>query len=169
MKLISALEVFVLLEALEMVLARLSGLFKQYPFGSNAIFSLILIVLEKVVENDFVCPCVKGYTEAFFWCYLLVPMFIAFVFVLYLLSFECWGQKKSAIFKKLLACLIPPSVWLALFLCDGKYLACLMTDLNSEHADSDEMPLWEWCSKSRNLTAGQYRAEKVFFISTVSF
>lgn len=148
-----------------MVLAQLSELLKQYPFSSNTLFSLILVVLEKVAEYDFVCPCVEGYTGAFFLCYLLVPMFIAFVFGLYLLGLEC----RCAYFKKFVACLIPSSVWLALFLCDGRYVACLNTKLESTQADSEALPPWEWCSRSRNLTHDQYEAEKAFFRSKVSF
>lgn len=156
-----------------MAFRHLREFFERYPYGSNVIFSLILVILEKVVENEFVCPCVKGFTELFFWCYLLVPMFVAFVCGLYLLSFECRSNSSKKAFlanvKKVFACLISTIAWLWVFLSDGRYLACLKTNLKSEHADSDERPPWEWCSKSRNLTAAQSHAEEIFFISKVSF
>ncbi|XP_037401690.1 uncharacterized protein LOC119265383 [Pygocentrus nattereri] len=149
-----------------MALSKWSDFFKQHPYSSSVLFSLVLVVLEKVVEVDFVCPCESGYTEAFFSFYLLVPMFIAFVFGLYLLSFKCssCGECCSA-FPKLLACAVPSVVWLAMFLCDGRYIACLYTELKKDYIDSANPSPWKWCEKNQTLTAGERKALKSFYVS----
>ncbi|KAL6470795.1 hypothetical protein MHYP_G00219140 [Metynnis hypsauchen] len=150
-----------------MTLSQWSDFFKQHPYSSSVLFSLVLVVLEKVVEVDFVCPCESGYTEAFFSLYLLVPMFIAFVFGLYLLSFKCSPSCEDCCsdFLKFLACMVPSVVWLAVFLCDGRYIACLNTELKKDYIDSDNPSPWKWCEKNQTLTAGERKALEWFYIS----
>ncbi|KAL7853363.1 hypothetical protein AOLI_G00202070 [Acnodon oligacanthus] len=153
-----------------MALSQWSEFFKQYPYSSSVLFSLVLVVLEKVVELDFVCPCKSGYTEAFFCFYLLVPMFIAFVFGLYLLSFECSSSRgeRWPNFLKLLACVVPSVVWLAMFLCDGRYIACLNTEFNAEYSDSDNPSPWKWCEKNQTLTPDEVITLESFYISKLA-
>ncbi|KAL7853364.1 hypothetical protein AOLI_G00202080 [Acnodon oligacanthus] len=152
-----------------MVLSQLAAFFTRYPYSSSVLFSLVLVVLEKFFENDFVCPCESGYTEAFFCFYLLAPMFIAFVFGLYLLSFRCVccsGRKKCcSAFCKFLACSIPSAVWLAVFFCDGRYIACLNTELKGEYADSADPSPWKWCERNQTRTDDQLRALTSFYKS----
>ncbi|KAL7853365.1 hypothetical protein AOLI_G00202090 [Acnodon oligacanthus] len=152
-----------------MALSQWSEFFKQYPYSSSVLFSLVLVVLEKVVELDFVCPCKSGYTEAFFCFYLLVPMFIAFVFGLYLQSFKCSSRgERWPNFLKLLACVVPSVVWLALFLCDGRYIACLNTELKKDHIGSADPSPWKWCEKNQTLTAFERKALESFYSSKLA-
>ncbi|XP_017543020.1 uncharacterized protein LOC108414640 [Pygocentrus nattereri] len=149
-----------------MTLSKWSDFFKQHPYSSSVLFSLVFVALEKVVEFDFVCPCESGFTEAFFCCYLLVPMFIAFVFGLYLLSFKrsSRGEHGSDLLK-LLACMVPSVVWLAMFLCDGRYTACLYTEFGAEFSDSDNPSPWKWCEKTQTLTPDEIITLVSFYIS----
>ncbi|KAG9266023.1 hypothetical protein AMEX_G20519 [Astyanax mexicanus] len=51
------------------------------------IFVVICLILgEKFIEADFVCPCEKIYRGLFFWIYLLMPAFVAYVAVLCILK-----------------------------------------------------------------------------------
>ncbi|KAI4880263.1 hypothetical protein NFI96_019749 [Prochilodus magdalenae] len=52
--------------------------FRDHPCIIGVLFSVILVVLEKFVEQNFVCPCRSGYTEALFSLYLLTPMAMSF-------------------------------------------------------------------------------------------
>ncbi|KAI4880262.1 hypothetical protein NFI96_019748, partial [Prochilodus magdalenae] len=65
---------------LEMALVKLTEILKDHPWRSYVLVNLVLVLLEKLVELDFVCPCRRGYTEALFYLYLIMPMLIALNF-----------------------------------------------------------------------------------------
>ncbi|XP_049322224.1 uncharacterized protein LOC125782386 [Astyanax mexicanus] len=66
-----------------------------------------------------------------------------------------------------LKCSIPTVVWIILFFSDGRFVACLCTELKEGYADSNPHPPWEWCHKQRNLTYAQQRAETSYKYSKV--
>ncbi|XP_066502040.1 uncharacterized protein [Hoplias malabaricus] len=153
----------------------------------NVALALILtglIFSEKFAENDFVCPCEKDWTEVLFCIYLVLPAFIAFTVTFYI---AC-GVKSSAsdgtrrdgaqssdgcdqivnILIKTAYSFIPVFFWVLLFLCDGRYVACIRTKLNTEYTDSNNNPPWEWCSINRTLTKDQLDAQLSFYISKLA-
>ncbi|XP_016106224.1 uncharacterized protein [Sinocyclocheilus grahami] len=79
-------------------------------------------------------------------------------------------QNKSAIYQSeetrqsfetvLMACLIPPIVWICIFLIDGDYVACGFTDWNGRYAcDKDLHPIClNWC-KPTELNQGGNETE----------
>ncbi|KAI4889341.1 hypothetical protein NFI96_006186 [Prochilodus magdalenae] len=135
--------------------------------------NLVLVALEKLVEEDFVCPCRLGFMWAFFFLYLLMPLFVAINFSIYLWNCNPWDDpetkckcrhKRSV---KELTCLVPSVFWLILFFGDGRYVACLITPLEEDRVDSSDEPAWEWCDKKRVLTEEQSRARESFYISKI--
>ncbi|XP_072518253.1 uncharacterized protein [Salminus brasiliensis] len=145
-----------------MILAKIIKFFGQHPFSSNVLFGIILTGLEKIIENDFICPCKSGYTEAIFWLYLLTPTVASFIFGLYLQ--HCAKLDKTCCLN-FFSSFIPPIVWLALFFLDGRYMSCLKTTIKVDYDDSDEKPPWKWCHKNQTLTDDQIHAWRWFFIS----
>ncbi|KAL7853368.1 hypothetical protein AOLI_G00202120 [Acnodon oligacanthus] len=113
-----------------------------------------------------------------------MPMLVAFMFGIYLLKQEFWCDlehqslapgnkgcsfKKCKIwFFKVMCFLTPPIVWATLFFGDGRYVACLSTEIDGKSADTAPKPPWEWCSKDRNLTNSQWHARESFYKSKVA-
>ncbi|KAG9266025.1 hypothetical protein AMEX_G20522 [Astyanax mexicanus] len=71
-------------------------------------------------------------------------------------SDDAEGPRNCRFFLK---CCIPTVVWIILFFSDGRFVACLCTELMEGYADSNPHPPWEWCHKQRNLTYAQQRAQ----------
>ncbi|XP_035377452.1 uncharacterized protein LOC113583957 [Electrophorus electricus] len=75
-----------------------------YMFGEkekkkNFPYHMILIVIgligsEKIVENDFECPCREDFREIIFWFYLIIPGITAFTITFYIVS-KSHGSKKT--------------------------------------------------------------------------
>ncbi|KAL6470798.1 hypothetical protein MHYP_G00219170 [Metynnis hypsauchen] len=158
-----------------MALGKLGAFLKQHPWRSYTMLYLVLIVLEKLVEEDFVCPCRLGFTWIFFSLYLAMPLLIAANFGVYMwkssLCADSGQQSRCECSSKccvdFLTCTIPSVFWLVLFFGDGRYVACLITQLKEDHVDSSELPPWEWCDKQRILTDDQNQAKEAFYISKV--
>lgn len=163
-----------------------------------------LVVAAEFVEKDFMCPCEEALRWAFFFLYLLIPAVITFT-VTYCIMCELYKQdfasERSDVENEsseerrrqkaeadaegprkcrfIMKCFIPTAVWIILFFSDGRFVACLCTELKGGYADSNPHPPWEWCHKSRNLTDAQQRAETshkyskvagfgcLFFVSTI--
>ncbi|KAL7844831.1 hypothetical protein SRHO_G00233700 [Serrasalmus rhombeus] len=162
-----------------MVLGRLSEFLKDHPWSSYAIVNLVLVALEKLVENDFVCPCRRGYTWAFFSLYLLIPLLVTLNFGFYMWISKSWSDSEPPeelkcskdwckCFVKFLTCAFPSFFWLVLFFGDGRFVACVMTPLKEDHLDSNVQPPWEWCDRNRTLTKEQDHVQTTFYKSKIS-
>ncbi|XP_037402206.1 uncharacterized protein LOC108417063 isoform X1 [Pygocentrus nattereri] len=119
-----------------MVLSRLIVLLQDHPWRSFGMINLVLVVLEKFVEQDFVCPCGCKFATAFFLFYLMIPLILAIAFGVYLWKSNIWSDSGTPQHQncskcgytccaKFLTCTVPLVVWLVLFFGDGKYLACV--------------------------------------------
>ncbi|XP_037401591.1 uncharacterized protein LOC108416091 isoform X2 [Pygocentrus nattereri] len=54
------------------------------------------------------------------------------------------------------------------FFGDGRFVACLITQLKEHHVDSIALPPWEWCDRNRTLTEKQDHVQISFYISKIS-
>ncbi|XP_036416255.1 uncharacterized protein LOC118800186 isoform X2 [Colossoma macropomum] len=156
-----------------MALGRLIELLKDHPWRNYVIVNLVLIVLEKLVEHDFVCPCRPGYSEAFFSLYLAMPLLMTLNFGFYMWNSKLWSEPQSQsgckyfcrCCGKFLTCTVPSVFWVTLFFGDGRFLACVITPLQEDHVDTIALPPWEWCDKNRTLTDEQNHVQISFYIS----
>ncbi|XP_036416254.1 uncharacterized protein LOC118800186 isoform X1 [Colossoma macropomum] len=159
-----------------MALGRLIELLKDHPWRNYVIVNLVLIVLEKLVEHDFVCPCRPGYSEAFFSLYLAMPLLMTLNFGFYMWNSKLWSEPQSQsgckyfcrCCGKFLTCTVPSVFWVTLFFGDGRFLACVITPLQEDHVDTIALPPWEWCDKNRTLTDEQNHVQISFYISKMA-
>lgn len=86
------------------------------PYVINIVTLSVLIVLEKLVEMDFVCPCDATFNVVNVVALFVVPPFGLFLLVL---SF-----KQLHFCKALFFCSIPAIEWITLLFIDGQYFAC---------------------------------------------
>ncbi|KAI4889345.1 hypothetical protein NFI96_025605 [Prochilodus magdalenae] len=153
-----------------MALKKLGQILEEHPWRTYVVANLAVILLEKLVEQDFVCPCRRDLAWAIFFLYLMMPLLIGINFGIYLWNSNLWSDlgtdskttesqavckcscKCCAIF---LTCLVPPVFWLVLFFGDGKYVACLITPIEEDYVDGSNKSLWEWCDKDRARTDKQ--------------
>ncbi|KAL6470783.1 hypothetical protein MHYP_G00219020 [Metynnis hypsauchen] len=158
-----------------MALGRLAEFFKDHPWRNYVIVNLVLVALEKLVEQDFVCPCRRGYTEGFFFLYLMMPLLLTLNFGVYMWNSNLWSgsegqcgcERSRRCCGKFLTCAVPSVFWLVLFFGDGRFVACVKTQLKKDHVDTIALPPWEWCDRNRTLTAEQNDVQESFYISKV--
>ncbi|KAI4878624.1 hypothetical protein NFI96_015442 [Prochilodus magdalenae] len=145
-----------------------------------------LIVVQSFVEKEFQCICRQGYREAIVYSNLGIPAFIFFTVTFCILrelkrqesdkkrkSVEKTQKQESnteqqSICVLVLKSLIPSLFWMVLFLCDGRYVACVATTLKGENADSTAPSPWEWCNINRTLTDDQTKAQNAYFWSKIA-
>ncbi|KAL7844830.1 hypothetical protein SRHO_G00233690 [Serrasalmus rhombeus] len=156
-----------------MTLATLNTFLIKHLWPTYMMLNLVLVALEKLVEQDFVCPCRPGYTEAFFSLYLLMPLLITANVSAYLWRTKHWSDSETPeehngcnscrCCGRFLTCAVPSIFWLLLFFGDGRYLACLFTPPKEDHVDSIAPPPWEWCDQNRTLTDEQKHVQIKFY------
>ncbi|KAL6470793.1 hypothetical protein MHYP_G00219120 [Metynnis hypsauchen] len=156
-----------------MALGRLAEFFKDHPWRNYVIVNLVLVIVEKLVEQDFVCPCRPGYSGGFFSLYLVMPLLITLNVGVYMWNSDLWSGSESQrgsrrCCGKFLTCAVPSVFWLALFFGDGRFVACVMTPLKEDHVDTIALPPWEWCDKNRTLTDEQNHVQITFYRSKVA-
>ncbi|KAL3971737.1 collagen type II alpha [Sarotherodon galilaeus] len=115
---------------------RLKREFLYGRLASNVVFTLIMAVLERLVQTEFECPC-KGtyYLNAWFVAtFFFIPMILAMVLMASLQrpksSCHCW---------------VPAFVWMILLVFDGRYIACAMTDWSGRYVTADKAAPLKWC------------------------
>ncbi|XP_036416257.1 uncharacterized protein LOC118800187 [Colossoma macropomum] len=124
-----------------MILAGLIAILKDHPWRSYVMVNLVLVVLEKLVEQDFVCPCEVAWT--FFLFYLTMPLLLAINFGTYLWKSNLWSDSETPQHQngskcscrccvKFMTCTVPSVFWLVLFFADGRYVSCLITANHTE-------------------------------------
>lgn len=130
------------------------------------ISSLVLVVLEKIMDNDFVCPCQPGYNEWICACYAVVP-FAGCVFftVCFVDSGPESHVQRSSIYDKLLVSLLIAFIWLFLFFFDGRYVSCACSRWGGEYTESG---LLKWCRPTGNDTLVLMREQETHRCITIS-
>nr|XP_025037551.1 calcium homeostasis modulator protein 6-like [Pelodiscus sinensis] len=97
----------------------------QFGIVSTSVCSLILIVLEKVMEVEFKCPAEQYWRIVYSVVYFVIPAVSLFFLSAAFLPGEdedceccccCCGV--------LLKALVPSVIWVTLLLLDGRYVAC---------------------------------------------
>ncbi|XP_035745766.1 uncharacterized protein LOC118451814 [Egretta garzetta] len=104
---------------------------KNYNVLTVSLYSIILVVVEEIMEIEFKCPQKESLKKWYVFSYFFCPAFI--VFFLSLTSNPAcipWARcirkcsccrKSEVVFKAFL----PPLIWCVILLCDGRYIGCV--------------------------------------------
>ncbi|XP_058609878.1 uncharacterized protein LOC131525898 [Onychostoma macrolepis] len=127
---------------------------KKSPLYSNVIISFLMVILEKLVEMDFACPCNPMKNLMFSVAYFVVPAVFSNALMVYIQSPEC----KTKPLLSIITCTIPAAVWIMLLFFDGQYLACAQTSWEGLTVHTDISASTTWCQpliKFDNVTEKQ--------------
>ncbi|XP_074023243.1 uncharacterized protein, partial [Numenius arquata] len=124
----------------------------HYNVLSVSLYSIILIVLEEIMETEFKCPrkasLKHGYVLSYFFC----PAFIILVLTLtsnpsFMTCICCAGKCSCCrTIKIMFRILLPPLIWCVILLCDGRYIDCVASrsqgnrDQNANQSSAAELP-----------------------------
>ncbi|XP_074021222.1 uncharacterized protein [Numenius arquata] len=124
----------------------------HYNVLSVSLYSIILIVLEEIMETEFKCPQKASLKH---WCvfsYFFFPAFIVFFLTLtsnpsYMTCICCAGKcSRCRTIKIMFRILLPPLIWCVILLCDGRYIDCVTSrsqgnrDQNANQSSATELP-----------------------------
>ncbi|XP_060719168.1 uncharacterized protein LOC132841026 [Tachysurus vachellii] len=125
--------------------------FLRDRIGNLGISSLVLVVLEKMMDNDFVCPCQPGFNEWICVCYAVVPFITCFFITLFFMDSkpEDKVMKGNSTCNKVLYSFLTSFIWLFLFFFDGNYVACACSHWGGEYTETGAL---KWCKPKGNET-----------------
>lgn len=126
----------------------LKEVFKKSPVESNVVFSFILIVLEKMVEWEFECPCNPKINLCLALAYFIVPTFIIILLMILVIQ-ECIQENFSLI-------IFPAFIWLNLVFSDGKYFACAGTNWSGKYVTVSGSSHFKWCQPFNETLTEEY-------------
>lgn len=136
--------------------------------GKLGISSLVLAVLEKMMDINFVCPCQPVLNILLCVCYGVVPFILCFVFATSFVEVHVEGMQGSSKYKKEYYCLLIAFIWLFLFFFDGRYVACAFSHWGGEYTETTTI---KWCKPKGDETEVlecQQETQKWIAISQVS-
>uniref|UniRef100_A0A673KJ92 Si:dkeyp-122a9.2 n=1 Tax=Sinocyclocheilus rhinocerous TaxID=307959 RepID=A0A673KJ92_9TELE len=134
-------------------------------------FCLALIGLEKLMDQEFFCPCNPGFNMELISFIFLGPGLLALTMMMFIQR-PC-RRSSSHCAGLFLFSLIPPSLWMFLLLFEGKYVACGMAHWEGDYVLDKELQI-KWCKPTGvrdgkvNETELRELAEKIIFFSRVS-
>ena len=124
----------------------------HYNVLSVSLYSIILLVVEEIMELEFKCPQKKSLKKLYVVSYFFCPAFITFFLSLtshpaFIPWARCTGKcsccrKSEIIFKAFL----PPLIWCVILLCDGRYIDCVAStnkgnsSQNADQSRAAELP-----------------------------
>lgn len=131
--------------------------FLKKHVGKFGIFSIVLVALEQMLDDDFVCPCEVVYNRVIFVLYCAVPSFGCFIFTFCFMDqfpeTEDGQMRNSSMCMKCLYSILTATVWLFVFFFDGRYLACLCSDWKGVYTKTDPLGIVRWCKPTGNETS----------------
>lgn len=120
--------------------------FLRSRVGTLGVSSLVLLVLEKLMDLDFVCPCQPGYNEVICACYAIVPFVTCFAFAFRFVAPKPEDRGNSTCNKVLYSLLIA-CIWLFLFFVDGRYVSCACSNWSGEYTETGAL---KWCKHNES-------------------
>lgn len=138
---------------------------KESPLASNIIMGLFLLVCEKMLDSEFLCPCSerREWNSLFVFLYFLCPGFIVSVLMYHV---HKHGSSSSC-------CLIffhtsvPVLTWLIILFLDGEYVACGLTNWSGVYEATEGSGLMRWCEPDKNTSERLSYTRTAYTISQV--
>lgn len=142
---------------------------------------IILAVLEKITEDDFVCPCDWPYNISICVLYGGVPSIVCFFYTLCFMDLspntqdrrtkdnsgtnntndsmpqsaqlQDRGTEKICTCERIIYSIFTACIWLCIFLADGRYFACAFSDWEGVYAKNESFGILKWCKPIGNETS----------------
>lgn len=114
------------------------------PLASNVFFGFILVILEKLVEMEFACPCDPSKNTMFVIALFILPAFLGFL-LMCIIQIDKHGCVTSAVIS-----LVPAIVWVTILFFDGHYFACIRTDWSGRYVTVDKAAPQKWCEPTNH-------------------
>ncbi|TRY82423.1 hypothetical protein DNTS_016380 [Danionella cerebrum] len=120
-------------------------------------FCFALIGLEKLMDQEFSCPCDPGFNTILISSLFMAPALLALC-VMVFIQRPC-RQSSSRCVGGFLFCLIPPLLWTCLLLLEGDYVACGAAYWEGDCVLDEEFKI-KWC-KPTDLNEGKSNGTKL--------
>ncbi|XP_053086393.1 uncharacterized protein LOC128317597 [Pangasianodon hypophthalmus] len=151
---------------------------KKYV-GRFGIFNLVLLTLENILDDNFVCPCKHVYNIALCVLYGFVPALGCVCCTLCFVDLSPHRETEVVVHfsrcinqRQLYSGLTVP-IWLSICLFDGRYLACALSDWGGVYTKSDTLDNVNWCKPPGNepsvLKSYQKTLELIFLSQIIGF
>ncbi|XP_041650857.1 uncharacterized protein LOC121514693 [Cheilinus undulatus] len=126
---------------------------KQHPFVSILVLGLVMVGVEKMLEEEFVCPCYSIAGNAFYVFFLaLIPAATAVGLMVLIHGWHGCHAKNFLNF-------LPVLLWVALLLIDGRYVVCATTYWSGTFVSVKETFL-KWCAPTSRISS-RYSLEEL--------
>uniref|UniRef100_A0A3B3VCM7 Uncharacterized protein n=1 Tax=Poecilia latipinna TaxID=48699 RepID=A0A3B3VCM7_9TELE len=138
-------------------------IFIVFPNIATVGFGFIQVILEKLVEAEFSCPCHSSYNHGYGLVFFIAPSLIVFLLmcvISYSLklwtcpwtwTWTCpWTWTCKSIWEALIIMLVPAVTWLIIVFVDGRYYACAKTNWNGKYELIENAAPQKWCKPSNS-------------------
>uniref|UniRef100_A0A3Q2CML5 Uncharacterized protein n=1 Tax=Cyprinodon variegatus TaxID=28743 RepID=A0A3Q2CML5_CYPVA len=119
---------------------------------STYFLGIIQIIVEKLVDVEFACPCdaiTNGYTILFFIAPPFIVVLLMFAYKLKSKSCESCTSGKCLL-EALKSATFPAIIWLVIVLLDGCYLACFWTNWSGKYEMIENAAPQRWCKPANS-------------------
>lgn len=134
----------------------------------DALIVLSLLMIEKLVEFEFFCPCDPGYTFVVEVLFISSTILVAFLTMVIQISNyrklerHCCYRSCCCMMATYLSAQVAVLTWLSVLFSDGQFVVCLSSDWTGVWTTSSEFPM-KWC-KPFNETHSAWMEKESFLI-----
>ncbi|TTQ87862.1 Androgen receptor [Bagarius yarrelli] len=137
--------------------------------GRFGMAGIVLLFLENILDDNFVCPCLYGYNQSVSALYWLVPAIVSFIgaFLFVDLS-ENGAMMEISRCMRVMFSFIAFFTWTSLVFLDGRYLACAFSNWESVYTKFEGPIIMQWCKPTRNDTSVLESQQKTLKLTAIS-
>lgn len=121
----------------------------QTNVGRFGTFNLGLLILENIVDDNFLCPCKHVYNHVICGLYAFVPAIASLLGTLCFMDLDGGGR--------IVYSLLTVLTWLSLFFLDGRYLPCAYSNWEGVYTKSETLGIEKWCKEMKPQCSGVRR------------
>uniref|UniRef100_A0A3B3XPX2 Uncharacterized protein n=1 Tax=Poecilia mexicana TaxID=48701 RepID=A0A3B3XPX2_9TELE len=145
-------------------------IFIVFPNIATVGFGFIQVILEKLVEAEFSCPCHSSYNHGYGLVFFIAPSLIVFL-LMCVISYSLklwtcpwtWTWTCPWTWTFLIIIFVPSMTWVILVLVDGRYYVCLMTNWPGKYELIENAAPQKWCKPSNSSLETAGICEILFF------
>ncbi|KAF5889300.1 protein FAM26F-like, partial [Clarias magur] len=143
--------------------------------GRFGMGNLVLLGLEDILDDNFVCPCKHDYNHAISFFYAFVPALGCLICTMLFVDLSVQGVKEGKRYRctkqRVSYSLLSVSICVSLYFIDGRYVACAYSDWEGVYTKSNTLGIGKWCKPVGNETSelkSELRTLELMFISQLT-